>query len=89
MTPPAGSTRRGRRPKGGELRVPLIAKLPAHQAKALIRDAESRGLPITDFLALLICERQGWDVPTYITEALSETTAEVCAEPQLDLDLAS
>lgn len=89
MTPPAGTSRRGRRPKGGALRVPLIAKLPTSQARALVRDAESKGLPITDYLALLICERQGWDVPAYITDALSEAAADGGAEPQLDLDLAS
>ena len=89
MTAGTRAPRRGRPPKGGTQRAALIAKLPSDQAAELVRDAETVGLPITDYLALLICERRGWDIPDYITAALTQDSDSRRDEPTLDLGLAS
>lgn len=89
MTAGSRAPRRGRPPKGGAHRAALIAKLPSDQAAELVRDAEAVGLPITDYLALLICERRGWEIPDYITAALTHGTDQLDREPTLDLGLAS
>ena len=89
MTAATRAARRGRPPKGGAPRAALIAKLPPQRAAELVRDAEAVGLPVTDYLALLICEQRGWEIPAYITEALTQASTQPATEPTLDLGLAS
>ena len=56
--------KRGRKPKG--VRVPISGKIPADLKPILDGAAEEAGLPLTDYVALVLAEYHGQPAPSYL-----------------------
>lgn len=61
---------RGRKPKGN--RVPISGKIPVTLKPILEDAADDMGLPLTDYVAIVLAEYHGQPEPTYVTK--TETT---------------
>ena len=68
---------RGGQPlKGGVRRQPFTVRLLPEFAAQIRAEAAEMGLPAGDYLAMLVHQARGIDVPEYITEQISSATAQ-------------
>lgn len=68
--PVSSQSTRGRKPKGN--RVPISGKIPVTLKPILEDAADDMGLPLTDYVAIVLAEYHGQPEPTYVTK--TETT---------------
>lgn len=59
-----GKSNRGRKPKGS--RVPISAKVPTDLMPILKAEAADKGMPLTDYVALVLAEAHGQPAPSYL-----------------------
>lgn len=61
------TTRRGRRPKGR--RAAFTVKVPEDQKPLLEEKARAAGLPLCDYVAVILAQHHGYDAPSYLDTA--------------------
>lgn len=60
----ATTTKRGRKPKGQ--REQISAKVPSSHKPLLERAAAEHGMPLCDYVAVVLAEHHGLEIPSYL-----------------------
>lgn len=58
------ASKRGRKPKGR--RIQISAKVPADQKPLLEEAARVAGMPLCDYVAVVLAKHHGYEMPTYL-----------------------
>lgn len=63
-------SKRGRKPKGA--REQISAKVPTEHKPLLELEAMKAGLPLCDYVAVVLAEAHGWPTPGYVNKGAGQ-----------------